>query len=57
MMKRFHWNGSKEVKRKYWRYGKFRQRLIWGADWYHYLLQDVHNRRPVRSDTMMGAEF
>jgi hypothetical protein len=56
-MKRFHWNGSKEVKRKYWRYGKFRQRLIWGADWYHYLLQDVHNRRPVRSDTMMGAEF
>lgn len=46
-----HWKSpvaSAEVRRKYWYRGKRRQFWHWGYDWYHYLLQDAHDRRPKR---------
>ena len=36
---------SKEVKR--WM-DIGRRRPFLGSDWYHYLLQDTNNRRPIR---------
>ena len=47
-IQRCHWSGSFRVRRKYWYNGKRRQFWQWGYDWYHYCLQESHDRRPIR---------